>query len=279
MATTGHGVVLISRPRLARPFSRKTGRPVVLRAEAARTALVTREKGKNSQLINALQPHGVECLELPLIEHRPGKDVGELPAVLQSVAFEWVTITSPQAAEVFLEAWALAGRPDVRVASVGKGTSRVLENGGVAPAFTPSVANAATLSKELPIPDSTNGGKVLYPASAKARSELQDGLASRGFEVTRLNTYDTVPVESVADDDLRGALKADVVTFGSPSAVKAWRRVAGERSGNDVAVACIGGTSAKAAEGAGFTNVYYPKKPGVEGWAESVLDALDATAS
>lgn len=35
-------------------------------------------------------------------------------------------------------------------------------------------------------------GRVLYPASCKASTELQDGLAASGFTVTRLDTYDTV---------------------------------------------------------------------------------------
>jgi uroporphyrinogen-III synthase len=33
---------------------------------------------------------------------------------------------------------------------------------------------------------------VLYPASSKAGTDLQDSLTSTGFKVDRLNTYDTV---------------------------------------------------------------------------------------
>lgn len=35
-------------------------------------------------------------------------------------------------------------------------------------------------------------GRVLYPASCKASTDLQDSLAASGFRVSRLNTYDTV---------------------------------------------------------------------------------------
>jgi uroporphyrinogen-III synthase len=38
---------------------------------------------------------------------------GKLPGALSSGAFDWVAITSPEAALVFLEAWREAGEPKV----------------------------------------------------------------------------------------------------------------------------------------------------------------------
>ncbi len=52
------------------------------------------------------------------------------------------------------------------------------------------------------------------------REALQTGLAARGFEVLRLNTYDTVPVSSLEAAKLEAAKQAAVVTVGSPSAIK-----------------------------------------------------------
>lgn len=49
---------------------------------------------------------------------------------------------------------------------------------------------------------------------------MQTGLSQRGFEVVRLNTYDTRPVSQVEDSKLHEACQADVVAFASPSAVK-----------------------------------------------------------
>lgn len=37
---------------------------------------------------------------------------------------------------------------------------------------------------------------------------------------------------------------------------------------------CIGETSARACAAAGITRVVYPDAPGIEGWVESVLEAL-----
>lgn len=36
---------------------------------------------------------------------------------------------------------------------------------------------------------------VLYPASVKASTDLQDSLAAAGYKVTRINTYNTVSMQ------------------------------------------------------------------------------------
>jgi uroporphyrinogen-III synthase len=69
---------------------------------------------------------------------------------------------------------------------------------------------------------------------------MQAGLAERGFEVVRLNTYDTLPVDSLPADVLATAQRADVVAFASPSAVKAWHKLAGPLGEKGPAIACIG---------------------------------------
>lgn len=49
---------------------------------------------------------------------------------------------------------------------------------------------------------------------------VQSGLQQRDFEVNRLNTYDTQPVQHVDAHHLQTACQAAVITFASPSAVK-----------------------------------------------------------
>lgn len=44
------------------------------RCAASASVVVTREHGKNGKLMKALAKHGVNCLELPLIEHAPGPE-------------------------------------------------------------------------------------------------------------------------------------------------------------------------------------------------------------
>lgn len=178
--------------------------------------------------------------------------------------------------------------------------------GGVTPVFTPSKATGETLAAEIPLPAPEGGAeaaggaaeaprRVLYPASAKAQKTLESGLEARGFDVCRLNTYDTVPAEWDAEAE-SAAAAVSVAAFGSPSAVKTWaarlgvasgegreEEEEGERKGRRGALAaCIGETSARACREAGWpeSTIFYPEKPGMEGWAKAVADAFaSVTAS
>ena len=247
-----------------------------------RRVVLTREEGKNGDMRARLSVRGIEVLEMPLIETAAGADAATLPAALADAAgWDWVCITSPEAAKVFLRGWREAGEPDVPIATVGKGTAKVLKGeyarGALTlEAFTPSKADAATLAGELPL--TAKSARVLYPASAKAASTLQEGLRSRSARVTRLNTYSTEKVTAVDADAMALAKAADVVTFGSPSAVKAWLALSGlsDEKVEHPLYACIGGTSARACDEVGLPGVLFPESPGVDGWERVVLDALDS---
>jgi uroporphyrinogen-III synthase len=137
------------------------------------------------------------------------------------------------------------------------------------------------MAAELPC---DQGSLILYPASKKAATTLQDGLEARGATVVRLNTYSTERVERLRPEDVAAAVRADVVTFGSPSAVRAWVELCGdalyERLTADAralqpAYVCIGETSAEACANCELPDVFYPELPGIEGWAETVFLALD----
>lgn len=252
---------------------RRRAPAVAAHAAAAPRVVATREQGKNGKLISGLEKHGISCIELPLIEHAPGPDRDKLPELLRRGGFDWVAVTSPEAAAVLLEGWEKAGRPQMRVAVVGGGTRDALVAAGVEPAFTASKAYGKIMGAELPhVPGGTD--VVLYPASARASGDLQASLEASGFAVDCVRTYDTVGVSAVDPGLLARALEADVVTFGSPSAVKAWVALVGAEAARGTVSVCIGATSARACEAAGMARVLYPDSPGIEGWVDTVREAL-----
>lgn len=55
---------------------------------------------------------------------------------------------------------------------------------------------------------------------------------------------------------------------------RAWAQIAGLET--CPAVACIGSTSAKAAKHLGIADVYSPQRPGMDGFLDSIMEALDA---
>lgn len=236
-------------------------------SERIPVAFLTREAGKNGKLETLLSQRGVECEELPCIafERLPGFD--ELSGALAE-EHGWVVITSPEAAGVFVEAWqrhdaASTAAPPPRIASVGAGTAKVLAAAGLAASFVPSKATGKTLAAELPAPDPP--APVLYPASALASGVVQAGLADRGIETRRIETYTTVAA-TWAPEELERACGAQAVTFGSPSAVRVWA----DRVGTAAAALCIGETSAAEARRMGFRCVRCPESPGLDGWADAV---------
>jgi uroporphyrinogen-III synthase len=179
--------------------------------------------------------------------------------------------------------------PDMPRASAGRiasssavlccaGTARIVERQGVEVAFVPCTANAVAFAQELPQPQADEASDVLYPASQRAASTLQRGLADRGFAVTRLDTYDTVAV--TADDILPGELgtlrSCSVVAVASPSALKAWMRIVGDDVARQAVIACIGSTTGAAAirQGLAEESVLWPEKPGMPGLVDSIDLAL-----
>ena len=261
--------------------------------------VLTREAGKNEQMRKIVsQPRfgeNVSVLEMPLVESVPGEDAARLRETLETKQFQWIIVTSPEAAKVFTKAWVEAGKPEgLNIGTVGGGTTRALpkqEEMKWARLFTPTKALGEVLAEELPLnlddgdsKDSKNSNReVLYPCSKKAAKTIQNGLSSRGFTVTRLNTYSTEQVTDIPKDVLEKAVEANVVTFGSPSAVKAWKSLTldmlEERGGKHPTYACIGQTSANACEDCELPDVWHPENPGMEGWAEGVKLCLEQDES
>jgi uroporphyrinogen-III synthase len=159
-----------------------------------------------------------------------------------------------------------------------------LEEAQIAVCFCPSKATAQVLVQELPVLQSKKGSstespqKVLYPASAQAKPTLQSGLEARGFCVTRLDTYDTVTAVWGKQEQQIAAQTA-IACFASPSAVKGWL----QNSKNSISVraACIGETSASECREQGWPEewIFYPEKPGLDGWVLAVMEAANSVHS
>eukprot|EP00980_Cylindrotheca_fusiformis_P025350 scaffold13478_cov132-Cylindrotheca_fusiformis.AAC.43 len=257
-----------------------TSRPSVMLRKATSNRIVvavTREDGKNEKLLEKVESEAevkdlIELLELPCIEHASGPDRDRLEPTLASKKWDYVIVTSPEAANVLASAWDVVRDDPVPVVAVGVATEKVLRGHSIDVCFTPSKANAVTLSSELEMKGP--GTSILYPASARARETLQKGLEERGFEVTRLNTYDTVTA-AWSDDQKEAAKQVKVACFASPSSVKGW--LYNTNDNKDVIAACIGETSANACRGHDWdeSKVFFPEKPGLDEWVQTIKEAVN----
>ena len=142
---------------------------------------LTREAGKNGGLARALAEHHIETVEVPCVSTQR---TPQMDALLDSALlfaedpWDWVVVTSPEAAKTFGAAVARAGLGATRdakwrafrLAAVGGATAAALDacqdlRPWRGSSFTPATATAAALAKALP---DDSGRRVLFPASALA---------------------------------------------------------------------------------------------------------------
>lgn len=238
---------------------------------------LTREEGKNAKLLKALDADKslrtvVEPLELPCITHADGPDFARLKEVLLRDRWDYVIVTSPEAARVLGKAWDSAKLTSIKVAAVGKATEKALADHNIDAVFSPSTAYASSLVAELP---GSEGSKILYPASCRAPGSVAEGLEERGFTVLRLNTYDTITSRWGGTEQALSR-KCQIACFASPSSIHGW--LENTENNKSVLAACIGSTSAKACLELGWDHedVFYSSgSPGIDGWVDSVRDAVE----
>jgi uroporphyrinogen-III synthase len=138
--------------------------------------------------------------------------------------YDWVVLTSPNAARRFVQTVDAAGvgveRP--RIAAVGPGTASVVTAAGKAVHLVPR----RTIGEGLVEAFATGPGRVLLPRAEVARDVVPDGLRAKGWEVDVVEAYRTVPV-TPQDADLARLDAADLVCFTSSSTVDALVSAAG----------------------------------------------------
>jgi hypothetical protein len=83
-------------------------------------ALLTREAGKNDVLLQRLESLDIKCIVLPMVKTDVGPDTHRLADVLRKERFDWVVLTSPEAASVLATHWQVH-KAALRLAVVGKG--------------------------------------------------------------------------------------------------------------------------------------------------------------
>jgi uroporphyrinogen-III synthase len=181
--------------------------------------------------------------------------------------FEWVVVTSANAARRLVDVHGAApadGRP--RLAAVGTQTAAVLAGCDL----VPTEQHAEGLLADLPAP-ATADAALLVVQAVEAAPTLVAGLVERGWRVTAITPYRSVPSRPRPGDQL-AALAADVVLFASGSAARAWVAVFG--TSTPPVVVAIGPQTAAAATAAGLTVTVVATEHSVPGLVAAAERAL-----
>jgi uroporphyrinogen-III synthase len=237
-------------------------------ALVGRRIVVTRSVDQAAPLAEMLRARGAEPIVLPLVEVIDVAEGVESLRTLDPAAFDWLVVTSPNAAEAYCSLHDVA---PPAVAAVGTTTRAALSARGIDVAVVPPQQRAASLLATLTA--AADAATALVVQSADAAPDLVDGLRAAGWTVTAVGTHRAVPVRP-SDDELARAQDADAVLFASGSAARAWALVYGEAV--PPVVVAMGPQTAADARRAGLTVTAVASESSLDGLIEALERTLGA---
>lgn len=249
--------------------------------------VITQAEERSAPLVRLLYDRGATPVFYPCIDVAPPRNMTPLDdAIRHAVAgkFDWLTVTTPHAAESLadrlaaaeLTGQALAG---LRVAAVGPDTVQaVSEKLGLSVEAVlqdlPKKLSGDAIGAALAIQP---GQRVFLPQSAQAKPDLADALMAAGADVTVVDAYR--PVLAEGGDDVPTQLwrgRIDVIAFANPATIRYFRKRLDLMGGNlgmlqDVVVACMDSATADAARQYGLRVRVMPTVETEKGLVEALV--------
>lgn len=220
--------------------------------------LVTRAQEQAGELVALLESAGATPVLLPAIEILPAPAAPLDAALRRLTAYDWLVLTSVNGVRAIGQRMAAlairpADAPDVSVAAIGRATRTALEEIGFPVEYVPEAFVAEALVEGL-VSRGVAGRRILLPRADIARDVLPQGLRAAGAQVDVIVAYRTRAPQQPLGTALSAlhAGQIDVVTFGSPSAVRNVVALHGGPFPEGVSVACIGPITAEAATASGL---------------------------
>jgi uroporphyrinogen-III synthase len=239
---------------------------------SGRTVVIARAAEQSGRLRALLETEGATVVEVPTIAIEPPDDGGGMLREALRDLWDWVVVTSPNGAErAVAAAGGRAAALALRWAVVGPGTAAALARLGIGAALVPERFVAEGLVEVFPHPPA-GGGRVLLAQAEAARPVLADGLRARGWEVSTVVAYRTVPV-TPPPDLVQAAVAADAIAFTSGSTVDGYVRAAGVDALPPVVVA-IGPVTSAAVVAHGLTVAVEADPHSLAGLVEATVAAL-----
>lgn len=239
--------------------------------------LITRPRHLISGMARRLREKGAEVLEVPAVSIVPCKDTESFQNALDRLSeYTVLAFTSPSGVQVFFRCLKLAG-VDIRklshlkIAAIGKGTAKELEERGIFVDYMPKVYDAASLGKLL-CQNCSAEDIIFLPRAANGNPELVEEAVKSGAKIVELPIYDTVyekdNVINLTQEIQHGTI--DYVIFTSASTVKSFTELVEPCVYDKVQAVCIGRKTEEAAKSYGM-QTFVSK----EATMESVVEKLE----
>jgi len=268
------------------------------------SALVTRAREQSAGLVDDLTSKGAEVTVIPAVSISQLLEPKGFDSAMASIGlYENIVFTSVNGVAYTLELLPGKGMGpwDLPPAlCVGEKTANAWEEAGGTVAVVPEQYTAEALLETLG--EDLAGRSFLVMRPEVVKTELGQEMRRRGAEVEEIVIYRTA-VPDEGEKDLRGLLVGggvDVIFFASPSAIDGIVAMAGHRTQDaerrkedevqdqadsirdrilNIPAVCIGPTTAKAAEEAGFMEIYFPDEHTAEGMVGELLVIAGALKS
>jgi uroporphyrinogen III methyltransferase/synthase len=192
-----------------------------------RRIVVTRARKQASDLLERLSQMGAACLEMPVIEIEPAKDLSALDAAIENISgYDWLVFTSVNGVDAFFSRLHALGYDTralgrIQTAAIGPATAKRMNDNGLNADIIPESYRAESVVSAFTGRD-VSGKKILLPRAEGARPVLPEELSKMGASVDEILSYRAVQGQAEAGD-MAEALKSgqvDMVTFTSSSTVK-----------------------------------------------------------
>ena len=197
-----------------------------------KTILVTRAAQQSSTFTNLLEKQGATVVEMPALEIRPPSSWQGLDRAITDLKnFDWLILTSANGVIYFCDRLMSLGKSiedlaGIKIAVVGKKTSRYLQQRNLKPDFIPPAYVADSLVAEFPEP--LQDKQVLFPrVETGGRELLVKALSEEGAQVIEVPAYQSACPEKIPPATLESIKECtiDIVTFASSKTVKNFHRL------------------------------------------------------
>lgn len=255
-------------------------------ALTGKRVLVTRNKKQSAAFAQLLKREGAEPIIVPLLTFKKKESTENMKLLSKLHDFSWLFFTSANGVRFFfdlMEQWNLRNERHLpcKVAAVGSKTARMLKLYGINPDFQPTNFNGKALAKEF-LSYYSFPGSILIIEGNLAKKDLCKELEKHRVNFQEAVVYDTL-IDEQSKEKLSNHLKRndiDIYTFTSPSTVESFDKL-GQASAEmketvkrEKICVCIGKTTRKAAEKAGFQQILIPEVSTIEGMIDVMKKSL-----
>jgi len=211
-----------------------------------RRVVVTRRVEQASLFGDKLRAAGFRPVNFPTIELQAVTEPALDHVLSQIENYDWLLFSSANGVNFFfrrLDELKLSPRLP-RTAVVGSATASTLAEYHIRPDFMPDSFTGEALAAGL---GNLTGKHILLPRARLGRPQIVTMLRSQGALVTDIALYETLTAdpEPAALEQL--ALGYEAITFASPSSVRGFLDISGNKPIGSAVVACIGPVTAETA--------------------------------